>query len=74
VYGLERLGTLTGIQQAVGSLPGASGPLLVGLSFDATGGYRVALTALLAVQVGVIVLFALQRRAARREVKRVAES
>lgn len=73
VYGLERLGTLTGIQHAVGSLAGAAGPLLVGLSFDATGGYRAALTALLAVQVGVMVLFALQRRAAHREAPRALE-
>ena len=66
VYGLERLGTLTGIQQAIGSIAAAAGPFLVGLSFDATGGYRTALVALLAAQIGVMALFALQRRATRR--------
>jgi MFS family permease len=67
VYGLERLGTLTGIQQAIGSVAAAGGPFLVGLSFDATDGYRAALIALLIAQIGVMVLFALQRQAARRE-------
>lgn len=70
VYGLQRLGTLTGIQQAIGSVAAAGGPFLVGLSFDATGGYRTALMALLAAQLGVMVLFTLQRRAARREADR----
>lgn len=43
VYGERRIGTLMGVQSLVGSLVSATGPAIVGLTVDATGGYRVAI-------------------------------
>ncbi len=42
VYGERRIGTLMGVQSLIGSLMSAMGPALLGLTVDATGGYRVA--------------------------------
>ncbi len=43
VYGERRIGTLMGFQSLVVSLVSAMGPLLLGLTVDATGGYRLAI-------------------------------
>jgi len=43
VYGERRIGTLLGVQSLIVSLVSATGPALLGLTVDATGGYRVAI-------------------------------
>jgi MFS family permease len=43
VYGIRRIGTLMGVQSLIVSVFAATGPSLIGLTVDATGGYRVAI-------------------------------
>jgi len=43
VYGERRIGTLMGVQSLISSLMSATGPALIGLTVDATGGYRTAI-------------------------------
>ncbi|MFA7249632.1 MAG: MFS transporter [Dehalococcoidia bacterium] len=50
VYGEQRLGTLSGVQQVVTSLAGASAPWAAGWMVDVSGGYAVPLGGILAVQ------------------------
>lgn len=46
VYGERRIGTLMGVQSLIVSLVSATGPVLLGLTVDATGSYRVAVLAM----------------------------
>jgi MFS family permease len=43
VYGERRIGTLMGIQSLIVSVVSATGPMVLGLTVDATGGYRTAM-------------------------------
>ncbi len=43
VYGERRIGTLMGIQSLIVSLVSATGPMLMGVTVDATGSYRLAI-------------------------------
>jgi len=43
VYGERRIGTLMGVQSLIVSVISATGPVLLGVTVDATGGYRLAI-------------------------------
>ena len=70
VFGERRIGTLMGAQTAVVAVASAAGPLLVGLTVDATDGYGVAL-AIIAIMFGLS-LGLLVVRPRRSEVREVA--
>ncbi|MCZ6544924.1 MAG: MFS transporter, partial [Chloroflexi bacterium] len=70
VFGERRIGTLMGAQTAVVAVASAAGPLLVGLTVDATDGYGVAL-AIIAIMFGLS-LGLLVVRPRRTEVREVA--
>lgn len=70
VFGERRIGTLMGAQTAVVAVASAAGPLLVGLTVDATDGYGVAL-AIIAIMFGLS-LGLLVVRPRRAEVREVA--
>jgi MFS family permease len=65
VYGEERLGTLSGVQQVVVSLAGAAAPWAAGWLVDVSGGYTVPLLGVLAAQGLAIAALWWQRRAPR---------
>ncbi len=58
VYGERRMGTLLGVQRLVVGPAAALGPILVGVSADATGDYRLGMAAMLAVTVSTVLLMA----------------
>lgn len=58
VYGERRMGTLLGVQHLVVGPAAALGPILVGVSADATGDYRLGMAAMLAVTVSTVLLMA----------------
>ena len=64
VYGERRIGTLMGVQSLVVSLVAATGPVLMGLTVDVTGGYGVAITLISALFVGATLLLAARPRSA----------
>jgi MFS family permease len=58
VFGERRIGTLMGMQSLVVSVVSATGPTLLGLTVDITGGYRVAMlvtAGLFAIAFGLLV-------------------
>ncbi|MBI5949026.1 MAG: MFS transporter [Chloroflexi bacterium] len=62
VYGERRIGTLMGIQSLIVSLVSATGPMLMGLTVDATGGYRVAIVLTSALFGGALLLLVARPR------------
>ena len=58
LYGPRRIGSLMGMQQLVVGSAGALGPLLLGLTVDATGGYATLLVVATALQVVALLAFA----------------
>lgn len=58
LYGQRRIGTLLGMQQVVLGTASAAGPFLLGLTVDATGGYRTLLVTATVLQVGALLAFA----------------
>ncbi len=63
VYGERRIGTLMGVQSLIVSLISAAGPLLLGLTVDATGSYRLAIALICLLFGAAAVLLALRPRA-----------
>ena len=63
VYGEERLGTLSGVQQVVVSITGAAAPWAAGWLVDVSGGYRLPLLGILVAQVLAVGALGWQRRA-----------
>lgn len=57
LYGARRIGTLMGMQQVVLGVASAVGPLALGLTVDATGGYATLLVVAAALQVVALVSF-----------------
>ncbi len=57
LYGQRRIGTLLGMQQVVMGTASAVGPLLLGFTIDATGGYATLLVVATILQVGALVSF-----------------
>jgi predicted MFS family arabinose efflux permease len=57
LYGRERIGTLMGMQQVVFGAASAAGPLLLGLTVDATGGYATLLVAVAVLQIAALFAF-----------------
>ncbi len=57
LYGERRIGTLMGMQQVVFGTASAAGPLLLGVTIDATGGYTTLLVAATVLQVGALASF-----------------
>jgi len=57
LYGQRRIGTLMGMQQVVLGGASALGPLLLGFTIDATGGYAMLLIIATALQVVALTLF-----------------
>jgi MFS family permease len=57
LYGARRIGTLMGMQQVVTGVASAIGPLALGLTVDATGGYATLLVTAAALQIGALVSF-----------------
>lgn len=57
LYGRERIGTLMGMQQVVFGAASAAGPLLLGLTVDATGGYTALLLGAVVLQIGALLAF-----------------
>jgi len=66
VFGDRKLGTLLGVQQAVLSVAGAAGPLIVGFTADAADSYRPALI-IIAVLQAIAILLLLTRPRGKRE-------
>jgi MFS family permease len=56
VYGERRMGTLLGVQRLIVGVGSASGPVLLGLVADATGGYRVGLIGVIGLAAAAIAL------------------
>ncbi len=57
LYGQRRIGTLMGMQQVILGGASALGPLLLGFTIDATGGYAMLLVIATALQVVALALF-----------------
>lgn len=57
LFGPRRIGTLMGMQQVVFGVASAAGPLVLGWSVDATGGYTVLLVTATALQVAAVFAF-----------------
>ena len=57
LYGQRRIGTLMGMQQVILGAASAAGPLLLGLTIDATGGYATMLIVATALQLVALVMF-----------------
>ena len=57
LYGQRQIGTLMGMQQVVTGAASAAGPLVLGLTIDATGGYATLLVAASVLQVAALVSF-----------------
>jgi len=57
LYGQRRIGTLMGMQQVILGGASAAGPLVLGLTIDATGGYATLLITATALQVIAMLLF-----------------
>jgi MFS family permease len=57
LYGQRRIGTLMGMQQVILGGASALGPLLLGFTIDATGGYALLLVIATALQVVALTLF-----------------
>ena len=64
VYGERRMGTLLGVQRLVVGPAAALGPILVGLSADASGDYAAGLAAMLVATVAAVLLLATMPSAA----------
>jgi MFS family permease len=58
VYGERSMGTLLGVQNMVVGPAAAIGPILVGISADASGGYAIGMAAMLATTVASVLLLA----------------
>ncbi|MDP6607027.1 MAG: MFS transporter, partial [Dehalococcoidia bacterium] len=56
VYGERRMGTLLGVQRAVVGPAAALGPILVGVSADATGGFALGLAGMFATSLAALAL------------------
>jgi len=54
IYGSEKIGSLTGIQHVAVSIASALGPLLVGVSVDFSGNYKIAIAVLIGIQMLLI--------------------
>jgi MFS family permease len=61
LYGQRRIGSLMGAQQLVLGAASAAGPLLLGLTIDATGGYTALLLAAAALQLLAMASFRVPR-------------
>lgn len=57
LYGRERIGTLMGMQQVVFGVASATGPFVLGLTVDITGGYTTLLVAVVVLQVAAMFAF-----------------
>ncbi len=57
LYGQRRIGTLMGMQQVILGSASALGPLLLGFTIDATGGYATMLVIATALQVIALLMF-----------------
>jgi MFS family permease len=57
LYGQRRIGTLMGMQQVVTGAASAVGPLVLGYTIDATGGYTTLLVAASVLQVAALLTF-----------------
>jgi MFS family permease len=57
LYGQRRIGTLMGMQQVIVGSAGATGPFLLGLTIDATGGYATMLIVATALQVVALISY-----------------
>jgi MFS family permease len=57
LYGQRRIGTLMGMQQVILGGASAAGPLLLGFTIDATGGYATLLVVATALQVIALLMF-----------------
>jgi len=57
LYGRRRIGTLMGMQQVILGGASAAGPLLLGFTIDATGGYATLLIMATALQLIALILF-----------------
>lgn len=57
LYGQRRIGTLMGMQQVIVGSAIAAGPLLLGFTIDATGGYATLLVVATALQVIALLMF-----------------
>ena len=57
LYGQRRIGTLMGMQQVIVGSLGATGPFLLGLTIDATGGYTTMLVIATVLQVIALVSY-----------------
>lgn len=57
LYGQRRIGTLMGMQQLIIGAASAAGPLLLGFTIDATGGYATMLVIATALQVLALISF-----------------
>lgn len=68
VYGEGQLGTLSGVQQLLAAMAGATAPWLAGLVIDVGGGYRLALLAIALVELAAIGTFLWQRSSSADEV------
>jgi MFS family permease len=64
VYGERRMGTLLGLQRLVVGPAAALGPILVGLSADASGNYAAGMAAMLVATVAAVLLLATMPSAA----------
>jgi MFS family permease len=64
VFGERRIGTLMGMQSLVVSLVSATGPVLLGLTVDVTGGYEVEIVLTAALFAAAFGLLTLRPRAA----------
>lgn len=62
VYGTRRIGTLMGMQSLIVSLLSALGPVLLGLSVDATDGYALAIVLASALSLAAFALLAFRPR------------
>ena len=65
VYGERRIGTLMGIQSFVVSLVSATGPVILGITVDLTGGYPLAIVAISALFVAAFLLLVSRPRLTR---------
>lgn len=65
VYGDGQLGALSGVQQMLAAIAGATAPWLTGLAVDLTGGYEGSLVAIASLEIAAIGMFLWHRKAAR---------
>ncbi|MBA4181717.1 MAG: hypothetical protein C0506_14100 [Anaerolinea sp.] len=64
VFGERRIGTMMGVQSLIVSLVSATGPAILGLTVDATGGYRLAILLASGLFLGALALLVTRPRMA----------